>query len=93
MNKNKKHALYASVAALCVLFTSCQDHVGQDIPQVTEEEMENLSETEISREEALENLKGVLQSWCQSELRSGDEAYSTHSRMLAQLSDYDVIKS
>lgn len=92
MNKNKKRALYAFVAALCVLFTSCQDHVGQDSPQVTEEEMENLSETEISREEALENLKGVLQSWCQSELRSGDEAYSTHSRMLAQLTDYDVRK-
>lgn len=92
MNKIKKHALYASVAALCVLFTACQDQIGQDIPQVPEDEMEVLSGTEISREEALENLKGVLQSWCQSELRSGDEAYSIHSRMLAQLSDYDVRK-
>lgn len=92
MNKNPKHALYASVVTLCVLFTSCQDQIGQDIPLVPEDEMEILSETEISREEALENLKGVLQSWCQSELRSGDEAYSIHSRMLAQLSDYDVRK-
>lgn len=86
------HICCSLLTASLLSVVACDDQVSSEVTQETPCQVEVLSETDIPKEEALENLADLLSPWCRSELRSGDNAYEKHARMLAQLTDYDLRK-